>query len=60
MTEQRDSRFAVEVKKLPRSKCQVCGLEGPKPMVRDGKCVNEQACDRRLELLERHRAKGGK
>lgn len=55
-----DSRpgSAPEIKKLPRSTCGRCGLEGPKPMVDKGKCVNQTACDRRFE--RKVKAKGGK
>lgn len=48
----------AEIKKLPRSTCERCGLEGPKPMVANGKCVNQAACDRRFE--RRVKARGGK
>jgi hypothetical protein len=51
MTEERQS----EIKKLPRSICQRCKLEGPKPMVQNGACVNKLACDRRFDRLIQER-----
>jgi hypothetical protein len=43
-------------KKLPRSKCVLCGMEGVKPMVMDGRCVNERACQIRRERKRLHEA----
>lgn len=55
MSDEQERRHAQEVKKLPRSKCRLCGLEGPKPMVHDGKCVNEQLCEMRQRKAEQYK-----
>lgn len=49
MSDEKDPRLAQEIKKLPRSRCALCGLEGVKPMVNNGRCVNERACQLRRE-----------
>ncbi len=48
--------MASPQKKPERVKCSRCGLEAPTPIVVDGKCVNTQACDRRVKRLPRSKA----
>jgi hypothetical protein len=55
-----ESTPRAEVKKLPRSRCVLCGLEGVKPMVHDGRCVNERACQIRRERNAARKREGGK
>lgn len=47
----------AEIKKLPRSRCALCGMEGPKPMVVDGRCRNDRACELRRERKRQHEEK---
>jgi hypothetical protein len=47
---------AAEIRKLPRAVCQRCRLEFVATAVRDGRCVNVIACDRRLVRQARRRA----
>lgn len=42
--------------KLERTVCSRCHLEAPAPIVVDGKCANQAACDRRVKRLRRDKA----
>lgn len=40
-------RTTDAISKLPRSTCELCGLEATTLIVKDGKCINPTACARR-------------
>jgi hypothetical protein len=46
-----------EVKKLPRTRCALCGLEGVRPMVTDNRCTNLLACTKRRERTKEREAR---
>lgn len=46
-----------EIKKLPRTRCTRCEMLACAPIITDGRCRNEDACQRRVDRLRKENAK---